>query len=53
MDLIEAYYAVAADLNCRGRQLLAQADLIGQMADAMSEQRMREQPPPESSAVTR
>lgn len=42
MDLIEAYYAVANHLQEQAASKNKIADMLGKMADAMSEQRMRE-----------
>lgn len=42
MDLIEAYYAVANHLQEQAARKAEIADMLGNMADAMSEHRMRE-----------
>lgn len=44
MDLIDAYYMVAADLKERGDSLLWQAESLAQVADRMCEQRIRDKP---------
>ena len=50
MDLIEAYYAVAQHLHEQAQRKSEIADMLGKMADAMSEQRMRESAPAADSA---
>jgi len=50
MDLIEAYYAVAQHLQEQAQRKSEIADMLGKMADAMSEQRMRESAPAADSA---
>lgn len=45
VDLIEAYYAVAQHLQEQADLKARTADLLGKMADAMSETRMRETQP--------
>jgi len=47
-DLIEAYYAVARHLCEQAARKREIADMLGAMADAMSEARMREKSPTQS-----
>lgn len=42
MDLIEAYYAVAEDLEKQGREAMNTSKWLASIADTMSEIRMRE-----------
>lgn len=47
MDLIEAYYAVSRHLHEQADRKREVADMLGKMADAMSEENMREKQPPQ------
>jgi hypothetical protein len=49
VDLIEAYYAVARHLQEQADLKARTADMLGKMADAMSEERMRQKQPDTSA----
>lgn len=49
MDLIEAYYMVAQHLQEQADLKARTADMLGKMADAMSEERMKQKQPESSS----
>lgn len=51
MDIIEAYYVVAADLERNGRHYLSTAEHLSRIADALSEARMREKSLPDVEAT--
>lgn len=45
LQLADMYYAVARDLQGQGQRLIEMADMLGKMADQMSEENMRRQKP--------
>jgi len=45
MDIIDAYYAVAQHMQEQADLKARTADMLGRMADAMSEERMRQKQP--------
>lgn len=49
MDMIEAYYAVAASLRQQAERMLETAEMLAGAADVMSEKRMREKQPNDST----